>query len=68
MCLAIPGKIIEIKKDVATIDYGSEKRQAKILLGNFKEGEFVIAQNQIVVEKVPREQVKGWLSLLENGC
>ncbi|HLC73371.1 MAG TPA: HypC/HybG/HupF family hydrogenase formation chaperone [Candidatus Nanoarchaeia archaeon] len=31
MCLAIPGKIIEIKNDIALIDYGSEKRQAKIM-------------------------------------
>ena len=31
MCLAIPGKIIEIKDDIATVDYGKEKRKAKIV-------------------------------------
>lgn len=66
MCLAIPGKIIYVKKNTATIDYGSEHRQAKILLGNFNPGDFVIVQNKIVIEKVPKEQVKGWISLLKH--
>lgn len=66
MCLAIPGKIIEIKNDLATIDYGSEKRQAKIIEGDFKINDFVIVQGQIVIEKVPEEQVQGWLEIVQK--
>jgi hydrogenase expression/formation protein HypC len=67
MCLAIPGKIIHIEKDIATIDYGSEKRQAKIIVGDFKPGDFVIVQGKIVIEKVPVEQVKGWLDVVRQS-
>ncbi len=66
MCLAVPGKIIDIKKDIAIIDYGSEKRQAKIIEGNYKTGDYVIVQARIVSEKVSEEQVKGWLEILQN--
>lgn len=66
MCLAIPGKITEIKKDLATIDYGSEKREAKIVFGDYKVGDYVIVQAKIIIEKVPKEQVKGWLELVKN--
>ncbi len=67
MCLAIPGKIIEIEKDIATVSYGSETRKAKILKGDFKLGDFVIIQNKIVIEKVPEENFKAWAELLQNG-
>ena len=66
MCLAIPGKIIDIKNDIATIDYGSEKRKAKIVQDNFKIGDYVIVQAKIVTEKVPKEQVGKWLELLQD--
>jgi hydrogenase expression/formation protein HypC len=63
MCLAIPGKITEIKKDIATVDYGSEKRTAKIVQGKFKVGDYVIVQAKIVSEKISEEQMKEWLKL-----
>ena len=64
MCLAIPGKIVRIEKDVATVDYVSEQRLAKIVVGDFAVGDFVIVQGKIVIEKVPPEQVEQWLELL----
>ncbi|MDP1729452.1 MAG: HypC/HybG/HupF family hydrogenase formation chaperone [archaeon] len=67
MCLAIPGKIIEIEDSLATIDYGSEKRVAKIVEGNYKIGDFVIVQGKIVIEKVPKSQVSGWLELVKKS-
>ena len=68
MCLTVPGKIIEIKKDIATIDYGSEKRKGKIIGGSYKIGDFVIAQNSIIIEKVPVEQMEKWLEMLKKGA
>lgn len=46
MCLAIPGKIIEIIKnkdgDVAVVDYGGLKKEANISLVDVKEGDYVL--------------------------
>jgi len=66
MCLAIPGKIIEIKENKAVIDYGTEKREAAIVEGSFKKGDFVIVQGRIIIEKVPAKQVKQWLELVSK--
>lgn len=66
MCLTIPGKIIKIEGNIATLDYGSEKRQVKIVEGNYKVGDFVLVQARIIVEKVPKKQMKGWLEILKD--
>jgi len=58
MCLAIPGKIIKIKGDLATIDYSGEKRVAKIIRGNYKVGDYCLVQAKMVLEKIPKKQVK----------
>lgn len=66
MCLTIPGKIIKIEGDVATLDYGSEKREAKIIDGDYKVGDCVLVQAKIIIEKVPEEQMRGWLDVLRD--
>jgi len=67
MCLAIPGKIVKIEGDIATLDYGSETRQAKIVEEDYKVGDYVIVQAKVVVEKVTEKQMEGWLELLNAG-
>jgi hydrogenase expression/formation protein HypC len=67
MCLAIPGKIVAIKKNVAYIDYGDQKTEAGIVDGDFKVGDFVIVQGKIVIEKVPKSQIKKWLQFLKES-
>ena len=64
MCLAIPGKIIKIEKDEATVDYSSEKRKGKIIEGNYKVGDYVVIQGGLVIERIPKEQAKDWLKAL----
>ncbi|KKT48293.1 MAG: hypothetical protein UW40_C0048G0017 [Parcubacteria group bacterium GW2011_GWF2_44_17] len=44
MCLAIPGKIISIKNNIAQVKYSKETRSVKIVSGNYKIGDYVIAQ------------------------
>jgi len=53
MCLAIPGKIIELKQEgkIAVIDYGKEKREAANLI-NAKLGDKVIVQHKNIVERL----------------
>ena len=66
MCLAIPGKIKEIKNDKAIVDYGFEKREGKIVIGNYKKGDFVIIQGGLVIEKIPDKQAKDWLKAFQK--
>ena len=63
MCLAIPGKIIEIKNGVATVDYGIEKRKGKIIEKGFNLGDYVIIQGGVVIEKIEKKEAE---DALEN--
>ncbi len=66
MCLAIPGKIMQIKNSVATIDYVAEKRTARIVAGNFKKGDYVIVTGKVVVEKVGKKAAQKWLKQIAS--
>ena len=69
MCLAIPGKIVSIKGNMATVDYGPEKREADCSFIKTKIGDYVIIQNKIVVEKIPEKEaiqaLKTWQKALK---
>ncbi len=57
MCFAFPGKIIKIDNDIATINYQTELRTAKLIdKDNYKVNDFVIVQAGIIVQKIPEQQ------------
>lgn len=67
MCYAIPGKIISIENNIATINYFGEHRKARVMpLRNveLKPGVYVFAQGGIIVgttsEKEALETLKLW--------
>ncbi|MBW3011054.1 HypC/HybG/HupF family hydrogenase formation chaperone [Candidatus Woesearchaeota archaeon] len=66
MCLAIPGKIIKISGDDATIEYPGENRVAKIVDGDFKVGDYVFVSAQIVVQKLTEEEALASLEQWKN--
>ena len=67
MCLAVPGKIVEIKEDVAIVDYDIEKRKGKIISEGFSVGDYVLVQGGIVVEKIPEDEAKRALELYKKS-
>jgi len=64
MCLAIPAKVIKVKKDVATVDVLGEKREIKINLVKPKVGDYVMVQfgfiTEIIDKKVAEDSLKAW--------
>ena len=67
MCLSVPGKIIEIKKDVAVVDYGIEKRKGKIIEKSYGKGDYVIIQGGIVVQKVEKKEAEEALKMYRKA-
>jgi len=63
MCLAIPGKVVELKDEgkTAIVDYGEEKREANNVLMRAKEGEWVLVQQKVVVDLLSEEEAKSSL-------
>ena len=59
MCIAAPGKVIEIKEKRAIVLYpGNEKRQAMIMDIQPKVGSYVMVQMGIIVELLSKSQAK----------
>ena len=66
MCLAIPGKIIEVKKDKkATVDFGGVKRSVDTtFIEAPKVGEYVLVHVGCAIQKVEEASAKETYRLL----
>lgn len=64
MCLAIPGKVINIKGHKATIKYLDEEKSALVGDEKLKKGDYVMVQMGIVVkiltESEAQKSLKAW--------
>jgi len=68
MCLAIPGKVIEINGDDVIVDYGGERRKSNIsLVEDLRVGEYVILNNKIIISKISEGGMKKTMELIKNG-
>ncbi|NOQ56182.1 MAG: HypC/HybG/HupF family hydrogenase formation chaperone [Nanohaloarchaea archaeon] len=56
MCLAIPGKVIEIDGDTAVIDYDGIKKHAKIMLVSPKIGDYVLVHAGFAIEILKKDK------------
>lgn len=67
MCLAIPGKVIEIDKTKATIEVGNIKREVFVqLVPEVKIGEYVLVHAGCAIEIVDEEEALKTLDILKE--
>ncbi len=67
MCLSIPGKVERIEKSGKIIvDYSGEKREAEMAIVEVKEGDYVIVNNKIVIERISKEKAEKFLEVVNN--
>ena len=69
MCLAIPGKIIEIEKNKehATVDYGDgTKRKANISLVDVKIGDYVLVHAGFAIEVLDEKEAQKTLDIFRE--
>jgi hydrogenase expression/formation protein HypC len=62
MCLAIPGKIVEVGENYFVVDYESEKREVNFSMVEVAVGDYVIVNNKIIIAKVPEERAKDFIN------
>ncbi|MBT4648178.1 HypC/HybG/HupF family hydrogenase formation chaperone [archaeon] len=67
MCLAVPGKILEIKDKTAILDYGSEKREADCSLIECKVGDYVIVSNKMIIDKISKIEAEESLKMYRDA-
>jgi hydrogenase expression/formation protein HypC len=66
MCLAIPGKIIKINGQLATVDFQGIKKEVNINLVKVKLGDFIMVHAGFAIEKMGKDQAKEIKNYLEN--
>jgi len=69
VCLAIPGKIVEIdkKNEHAIVDYGEgTKRKANITLVNVKIGDYILVHAGFAIEVLDKKEAKETLKLFKE--
>ncbi len=67
MCLAIPGKVIEIEKNVAKVDVGGLLREVSLdLCPDVSVGEYVLIHTGFAIQKVDEEEAKETFELLRQ--
>ncbi len=67
MCLGIPGKVIEIEKNVAKVDVGGLLRDISLdLCPEVSVGEYVLIHTGFAIQKVDEEEAIETLDLLRK--
>jgi biotin synthase len=62
MCYAIPGRVTELRKDIAIVDYFGEKRNVLRDFSKVKVGDYVYAQGGVLINVIPEKEA---LEILE---
>jgi len=66
MCLALPAKVLRVRKNgLLLLEQGGRRKSAISAVSGIKEGDFVLLQQGIAVEKLGKEEVVKALEALE---
>ena len=65
MCLTIPGKVVEITGDLASVDYGEDgvRNNINVSLVKAAVGDYVLVQSGFVVKLLSRQEAKETLAI-----
>lgn len=70
MCIAAPAQILEIKENVATVDFGGVRQQAKLdLVEDVDVGRYVLVHSgyaiEVLSDQQAQESLEAWDELLK---
>jgi hydrogenase expression/formation protein HypC len=67
MCLSIPGKVISIENDIATVSVGGSEVQAGLqLLDDVKIGDYVLVHSGFALQLISEEEAARTLELIRE--
>ncbi len=68
MCLGVPGKIVDIDGDIATVDFWGVRRQVRldIIDEPAAVGDYILNHVGFAIRRIPEESVAETLSLYEQ--
>jgi hydrogenase expression/formation protein HypC len=66
MCVAVPGKILDIKESVARVDFFGNVVKVNISLVDVKPGDYVLTHAGVAIEKLDTEQADELVKIFEE--
>lgn len=66
MCVAAPGKIIEINNDTATIDYNGNKVNANKGIVDVNIGDWVLVHAGLIIQVLPEDEVQNMIDIFNE--
>jgi len=67
MCLAVPAKVLEVKGDLAKVDFGQGiVREVNVMLVEAKVGEYVLVHAGYAIQTIDREAAEETLRLWDE--
>ena len=67
MCFIMPGKIVEIKDDVARIDYGNDVfREGNCSLVECNIGDYVMLQAGFIIEIIEAQRAERLIKMIDE--
>ena len=58
MCVAAPGRVIEIKDNIATVDYNGNITKANAGVVNVTVGDYVLVHAGLIIQKISKSEAK----------
>lgn len=66
MCVASPGKVIEINGDNAVIEYSSNKITANKGIVNVKVGDYVLVHAGLIIQVLPEDEAMNMIDIFKE--
>lgn len=66
MCVAAPGKVIEINGDNAVIDYNSNRINANKGIVDVKVGDYVLVHAGLIIQVLPDEEAENMIEIFKE--
>lgn len=66
MCLTIPKKVVEIKKDTIIVEGPAGARQEVKSIVDLKAGDFCLTQQNVAVQKISKGEAKEIFEMLNS--
>ena len=68
MCIAVPGKVLKVDGDVATVSFGGSVREANLdLVEGIQEGDYVIVHAGFAIRKLDEREAAETLDLMREA-
>lgn len=66
MCVAAPGKVIEINGDTAVIDYNGNRINASKGIVDVKVGDYALVHAGLIIQVLPEDEAENMLEIFSE--